>query len=154
MSLIRSAQLNGHEPHAYLRDVLMRLPTHRHRDTASLLPHRWQPAATTLPLPRASSWDGWPLTTKARKFTPLCSPGNEFLVTRNLLQAEASRSDRHSVHDASTTSFDVVSQLNSAFQRAGQPHCTLSVAFRVPLIDAPAAGTGVTSVAARGIGGS
>jgi transposase len=47
MSLIRSAQLNGHEPHAYLKDVLMRLPTHRHRDIASLLPHRWQPAATT-----------------------------------------------------------------------------------------------------------
>jgi hypothetical protein len=46
MSLIRSAQLNGHEPHAYLKNVLTRLPKHRHSDIASLLPHRWQPAAT------------------------------------------------------------------------------------------------------------
>ena len=27
MSLIQSAKLNGHDPHAYLRDVLQRLPT-------------------------------------------------------------------------------------------------------------------------------
>ncbi|MFP3480356.1 transposase, partial [Burkholderia sp. SIMBA_057] len=26
-SLIRSAQLNGHDPHAYLKDILTRLPT-------------------------------------------------------------------------------------------------------------------------------
>ncbi|MEX3639944.1 transposase, partial [Paraburkholderia sp. BR14427] len=43
MSLLRSAQLNGHEPHAYLKDVLTRLPTHRASDVATLLPHRWQP---------------------------------------------------------------------------------------------------------------
>jgi transposase len=43
MSLLRSAQLNGHEPHAYLKDVLTRLPTHRASDIATLLPHRWQP---------------------------------------------------------------------------------------------------------------
>ncbi len=47
MSLIRSAQLNGHEPHAYLKDVLTRLPTHRNSDIASLLPHRWKPLTTT-----------------------------------------------------------------------------------------------------------
>ena len=29
MSLIQSAKLNGHDPHAYLRDVLQRLPTHK-----------------------------------------------------------------------------------------------------------------------------
>lgn len=46
MSLIRSAQLNGHDPYAYLKDVLTRLPTHRVADIAQLLPHRWQPAAT------------------------------------------------------------------------------------------------------------
>jgi hypothetical protein len=27
MSLVHSAMLNGHEPHAYLKDVLERLPT-------------------------------------------------------------------------------------------------------------------------------
>lgn len=41
MSLIRSAQLNGHDPYVYLKDVLTRLPTHRADDIATLLPHRW-----------------------------------------------------------------------------------------------------------------
>ncbi len=45
MSLIRSAQLNGHDPYAHLKDVLTRLPTHRADDIASLLPHRWSLAA-------------------------------------------------------------------------------------------------------------
>lgn len=45
MSLIRSAQLNGHDPYVYLKDVLTRLPTHRADDIAQLLPHRWTPAA-------------------------------------------------------------------------------------------------------------
>ena len=44
MSLIRSAQLNGHDPYVYLKDVLTRLPTHRADDIESLLPHRWAPA--------------------------------------------------------------------------------------------------------------
>jgi len=38
MSLVQSAKLHGHDPHAYLNDVLTRLPTHvnsRHRRTAS-----------------------------------------------------------------------------------------------------------------------
>jgi transposase len=43
MSLIRSAQVNGHEPHAYLKDFLTRLPTHRASDIAALLPHNWRP---------------------------------------------------------------------------------------------------------------
>lgn len=46
MSLLRSAQLNGHDPHAYLKDILTRLPTHRANDVAALLPHRWQPKPT------------------------------------------------------------------------------------------------------------
>ena len=29
MSLIQSARMNGHDPYAYLKDVLMRLPTQR-----------------------------------------------------------------------------------------------------------------------------
>ncbi len=41
MSLIRSAQLNGHDPYAYLKDVLTRLPTHRADDISKLLPHHW-----------------------------------------------------------------------------------------------------------------
>ncbi|EUC12499.1 transposase IS66 family [Burkholderia sp. BT03] len=44
MSLIRSAQLNGHDPLAYLKDVLTRLPTHRASDIEQLLPHCWAPA--------------------------------------------------------------------------------------------------------------
>ena len=42
-SLIQSAKLNGHDPYAYLKDVLTRLPTHLARDIDQLLPHRWTP---------------------------------------------------------------------------------------------------------------
>ena len=42
MSLIHSARMNGHDPYAYLRDVLERLPTHRASRVEELLPHRWQ----------------------------------------------------------------------------------------------------------------
>ncbi|MEJ8816270.1 IS66 family transposase [Variovorax ureilyticus] len=45
MSLVHSARLNGHDPYAYLRDVLERLPTHLNSRIDELLPHRWQPAA-------------------------------------------------------------------------------------------------------------
>ena len=44
MSLIQSAKLNGHDPYAYLKDVLSRLPTHKNSQISELLPHRWQPA--------------------------------------------------------------------------------------------------------------
>ncbi|ENY3775125.1 TPA: IS66 family transposase [Pseudomonas aeruginosa] len=44
MSLIQSARMNGHDPYAYLRDVLTRLPTHRASRIEELLPHCWQPA--------------------------------------------------------------------------------------------------------------
>lgn len=47
MSLIQSARMNGHDPYAYLRDVMTRLPTTKQADISSLLPHRWQPAAPT-----------------------------------------------------------------------------------------------------------
>jgi hypothetical protein len=43
MSLIQSAKLNGHDPHAYLKDVLTRLPTHMNSRLDELLPHRWTP---------------------------------------------------------------------------------------------------------------
>jgi hypothetical protein len=42
MSLLQSAKLNGHDPHAYLTDVLERLPTHPANRIDDLLPHRWQ----------------------------------------------------------------------------------------------------------------
>ncbi|MDD2978325.1 IS66 family transposase [Aquabacterium sp.] len=45
MSLIQSARMNGHDPHAYLKDVLTRLPTHKASRIEELLPHRWQPTA-------------------------------------------------------------------------------------------------------------
>ena len=43
MSLIQSAKLNGHDPYAYLKDVLTHLPTQRNSMIAELLPHRWTP---------------------------------------------------------------------------------------------------------------
>ena len=49
MSLVQSARLNGHDPWAYLRDVLQRLPTQRSRQIDDLLPHRWQPASDAAP---------------------------------------------------------------------------------------------------------
>ena len=43
MSLVQSAKLNGHDPWAYLKDVLTRLPTHLNSRIEELLPHCWQP---------------------------------------------------------------------------------------------------------------
>jgi transposase len=43
MSLIQSARMNGHDPYAYLKDVLTRLPTQRASEITELLPHRWAP---------------------------------------------------------------------------------------------------------------
>lgn len=45
MSLVQSARLNGHDPFAYLSDVLRRLPTQMNSRIEELLPHCWQPAA-------------------------------------------------------------------------------------------------------------
>jgi transposase len=44
MSLVHSARINGHDPYAYLKDVLERLPTHPASRIEELLPHRWKPA--------------------------------------------------------------------------------------------------------------
>ena len=41
MSLIQSARMNGHDPYAYLKDVLTRLPTQKASALAELLPHNW-----------------------------------------------------------------------------------------------------------------
>lgn len=41
MSLIQSARMNGHDPFAYLKDVLTRLPTQRASAIDQLLPHQW-----------------------------------------------------------------------------------------------------------------
>jgi transposase len=41
MSLIQSAKINGHDPYAYLKDVLQRLPTQRASAINELLPHNW-----------------------------------------------------------------------------------------------------------------
>jgi transposase len=46
MSLVHSARLNGHEPQAYLKDVLERLPTQPASRIAQLLPHRWMAPAS------------------------------------------------------------------------------------------------------------
>ena len=42
MSLIQSAKMNGHDPYAYIKDVLTRLPTQKANQIEELLPHRWQ----------------------------------------------------------------------------------------------------------------
>jgi transposase len=43
MSLVHSTRLNGHDPHAYLTDVMERLPTQPASRIGELLPHRWTP---------------------------------------------------------------------------------------------------------------
>lgn len=43
MSLLHWAKLNGHEPYAYLEDVLTKPPTQPASQIEDLLPHRWQP---------------------------------------------------------------------------------------------------------------
>ena len=48
MSLIESANLNWHDPWAYLKDVFERLPTLKNRDLAQPLPHNWRPAGSTV----------------------------------------------------------------------------------------------------------
>ena len=45
MSLLHTARLNGHEPYAYLKDVLERLPTQPAAALHDLLPYRWTPVA-------------------------------------------------------------------------------------------------------------
>ena len=44
MSLIQLARLNGHDPYAYLRDVLTPLPSWKQSRIAELPPHRWSAA--------------------------------------------------------------------------------------------------------------
>jgi len=44
MTLIQSAKLNGHDPYAYLKDVLTRLPTQKNNAIDELLPHNWKTA--------------------------------------------------------------------------------------------------------------
>ncbi|WOX07275.1 IS66 family transposase [Microbulbifer pacificus] len=41
MRLIQSSKLNGHDPFAYLKDVMQRLPTQRASAISELLPHNW-----------------------------------------------------------------------------------------------------------------
>jgi len=43
MSLIKSARMNGHDPYAYLKDVLTPLPPHRASEITQLLPHKRAP---------------------------------------------------------------------------------------------------------------
>lgn len=57
MTLVQSAKLNGRDPYAYLKEILMRLPTHPNSRIDELLPHNWkqevaQPADDSAPLTR------------------------------------------------------------------------------------------------------
>ncbi|WP_047197276.1 IS66 family transposase [Caldimonas brevitalea] len=47
MSLLHSARINGHEPYAYMCDVLERLPLQPASRIDELLPHRWGPKLRT-----------------------------------------------------------------------------------------------------------
>jgi hypothetical protein len=51
MSLVHSARLNGHEPWAYLKDALTRLPLHPNSRIEELLPHRWMSTAGKIFVP-------------------------------------------------------------------------------------------------------
>ena len=42
MSLVQSAKMHGHDPWAYLKDVLTRLPTQMNSRIGELLPHAWK----------------------------------------------------------------------------------------------------------------
>ena len=48
MSLVHSAKINGHDPCAYLKDVLQRLPTQPASRVEELLPHRRKPLTAAL----------------------------------------------------------------------------------------------------------
>lgn len=43
-SLIQSARINEHDPYAYLKDVLARLPTQKASEIDQLSLHQWMPA--------------------------------------------------------------------------------------------------------------
>ena len=43
--MLHSARINGHDPYAYFKDVLERLPTHPANRIDELLPHRWSTAS-------------------------------------------------------------------------------------------------------------
>jgi transposase len=45
LSVVSSCQRHGHDPFAYLRDVLTRLPNHPDGRLEELLPNRWTPPA-------------------------------------------------------------------------------------------------------------
>ena len=45
MSLVQSAKLSGHDPWAYLKDVLERVLAHPNHRIEEFLPHRWSPMA-------------------------------------------------------------------------------------------------------------
>jgi len=47
MTLVHSARLNRHDPYTYLKDILERLPTLPTSRVGELLPHRWQPTASS-----------------------------------------------------------------------------------------------------------
>lgn len=65
MSLIQSAKLNGHDPYAYLKDVLARLPTHKNSQienccrTAGSQPH-----FSCNPVPSRHQWRQGVLATR------------------------------------------------------------------------------------------
>lgn len=63
MSLNQSARMNGHDPYAYLKDVLTQRVTEVHQ----LLPHQWSPSS----LPKAASSEAYTSSLRTKTFTSL-----------------------------------------------------------------------------------
>ncbi|HCF6900240.1 TPA: transposase domain-containing protein [Pseudomonas aeruginosa] len=51
---MQSAKHARHDPWFYLKNVLERLQGHPNNTIDELLPHRWEPAADTMPIRSAS----------------------------------------------------------------------------------------------------
>ena len=84
MSLIQSAKLNGLDPHAYLKDLLQRLPTHKARLVGELLPHRWQPAPSDNCTPLCQGCNRGCLRLSSRRF--IDQPGRLSMVLNKRLE--------------------------------------------------------------------
>jgi len=66
----------GHEPFAYLKDVLTRLPTQPQSRIGALLPHRWRPESAWGTVKRGSpgAYQGPPKSTNCRRTTGSLRP--------------------------------------------------------------------------------
>jgi transposase len=93
MSLIHSARMNGHDPYAYLREILERLPTQRASQVGALLPHRWMAPLIACESRRPSRRDHRTLTAGQPPTRRATDPDTE-VCSWQKAAVEAIRSDR------------------------------------------------------------